>query len=113
MEKLVGHDKDREITYDLQSWIKQTYSRENQFNLFPIEIELDGEKPRQNLKHLSPPLTFFPSPASLLHSLLHSFSAALSSAGKLGMGGCSQSITVPLCCCFFLTCFLYCSIGPP
>jgi len=43
---LVGQDKDREITYQLLSQVKQIILGENQFNLLPNEIEYDGGKQR-------------------------------------------------------------------
>lgn len=50
MEKLVGRDKDEENTYRLLS--QQNRLEENQFNLLPFKIDLDGEKQRQKLEHL-------------------------------------------------------------
>ena len=45
-------DKERHITYPLLSQTKQTQLGEKYFHLLPIKIQLDGEKQRQNLKHL-------------------------------------------------------------
>jgi len=82
MRKLMGHGKDREITYQSLSWAKQTRLGENSFHLLPINIDLSSEEQRQI--NTTPFLPAFPGPASLLHPWL--LRPAPSSAGGWGMG---------------------------
>lgn len=65
MKKPMSQDEDREVTYQLPSQVKQTWPWESEFNLLPIKIDLDSEKPRQNLKY-PPNLLFFPGSVSVL-----------------------------------------------
>lgn len=65
MKKPMSQDEDREVTYQLPSRVKQTWPWETEFSLLPIKIDLDSEKPRQNLKY-PPNLLFFPGSVSVL-----------------------------------------------
>lgn len=64
-KKPMSQDEDKEVTYQLWSQAKQTWPWESEFNLLPIKIDLDSEKPRQNLKY-PPNLLFFPGSVSVL-----------------------------------------------
>lgn len=53
MEKHMSRDKDRNISYWLPQWANQTKLRESYFGLLFVKTDLNGEKQRQKLKHLS------------------------------------------------------------
>jgi len=46
MKKLVGQRKNKEVMYQLPSWVNQTKLGENCFNLLPFKIQLDAENHR-------------------------------------------------------------------
>lgn len=51
---LVGQGRNRDIVYQLLSRANQFQFGEEQFNLLPIKIDLDGEKQTQNPNHRPP-----------------------------------------------------------
>lgn len=91
--KLMGQDKDRKSTDQSLSWAEQTPPGENEFNLFPIYIDLENKK-KDKLTQFPP---FF-SPAQL-----HTVTPILLPPGGTGDGSCSQSKMVLLSCSFLLT----------
>jgi len=87
IKKLIGWDKNREITYQLLSWAKQIRLVEDKFNLLLIKNRVGWWKTKTKLKPPSIEPPFFPGSTSFLHFwhfYLHPTPAAQEN-GQLGL----------------------------
>lgn len=70
IKKFMGQEKVTDIACQLLSWANQTQLGENQFDLLPIKIDLNGENQRPKLKwYLSVLFLCLSLPCQLLYHL--------------------------------------------
>lgn len=93
MEKPMGWDKDRAITYHLLLWAKWTWLGKLNFIHCQIKQDLIVRKKYKWKQRLLPTLLFFAGSLSLLLSLLLTPSRYQTVQGGWRMGGCGQSIS--------------------